>query len=137
MWLQINQYWTGLKCVSYSFTQVKTQLHETLKILTIGQKFVWMSDINTLNRARKYWVSLYWSSGLEWHHFTPKFCNLTYKLSSAAVLLIYSFCFCSPITFNHPLINVASCRILVCPRMTSNKSVFNWTQVCQFLCYSS
>jgi hypothetical protein len=27
---QINQYCAGLKCVSYSVTQVKTQLHETL-----------------------------------------------------------------------------------------------------------
>ncbi len=27
---QINQYCTGLKCVSYSVTQVKTQLNESL-----------------------------------------------------------------------------------------------------------
>ncbi len=26
--LQINQYWTGLRCISYSVTQVKTQLHK-------------------------------------------------------------------------------------------------------------
>ncbi len=28
--LKINQYWTGLKCVSYSATQVKTQLHKSI-----------------------------------------------------------------------------------------------------------
>jgi hypothetical protein len=28
--LQINQYCTGLKCVSYSINQVKTQLHENI-----------------------------------------------------------------------------------------------------------
>ncbi len=31
--LQINQYLTGLKCVSYSITQIKAQLHETFKQL--------------------------------------------------------------------------------------------------------
>ena len=29
----INQYWTGLKCVNYSVTQVKTQLHEKMPLL--------------------------------------------------------------------------------------------------------
>ncbi len=28
--LEINHYWTGLKCVSYSVTQVKIQLHESI-----------------------------------------------------------------------------------------------------------
>jgi len=32
-WTKINQYWTGLKCVSYSVTQVKTQLHQTCFLL--------------------------------------------------------------------------------------------------------
>ncbi len=32
--LKINQYWTRLKSVSYSFTQVKTELHEIMYVLT-------------------------------------------------------------------------------------------------------
>ncbi len=33
---QVNKYWTELKCVSYSVTQVKTQLHESIHIESAG-----------------------------------------------------------------------------------------------------
>ncbi len=61
-------------------------------------------------------------------------CNLNHNIPW---LLIHSFCFCISSTFNHHLISVAShlyfAYISSC--VSLNKSVLNWTQVCQLLRY--
>ncbi len=58
---------------------------------------------------------------------------------SAISLLIYICATTSPATFDHHLFITASSAIIMSTKscVTLNKSVLNWTQVCQLLCYSS
>ena len=51
MWLKINQYWTGLKYVRYSVTQVKTQLHKLLFGTTV---FCYLLDGSTNQEFNKW-----------------------------------------------------------------------------------
>ena len=66
-----------------------------------------------------------------------KFLNLDGKLSPKTFLGCFTFNLQflpqPPITFNHHLINAASSPIIVYinPCVTLNKSVLNWTQICQ------
>ena len=47
--------------------------------------------------------------GISIENYVIEFATLPLKLFSAVSLLIYSYCFCSPTTFNYHLINAASC----------------------------